>query len=218
MSEDADSILQEVVEEAGVELPTLSSSEVQLESSLELADRIIGRMMPANRAAVLEMIADKAKFGGGLLTLMAVFWWLAVDMATDNLDIKSIFFGFDFSQVALIVIGLAFLASLLSDISRELGRLVPSLLSGGMVIFSILYIGEPLVMGLIADDLSVNAGLWRSARLGILWAGVTFSAKLVIDACLLLWLKSFCDAQGIEIAPPQDANDSALDADIGSLE
>ena len=35
MSEDADSILQEVVEEAGVELPTLSSSEVQLESSLE---------------------------------------------------------------------------------------------------------------------------------------------------------------------------------------
>ena len=182
--------------------PITSSLEVDdpSESNLELANRLIERLSPENRGALREMISKKGSFGGGLVTLMVVFWWLAVDSATDNLDVGiSKFFGFNFSEVALIVIGLALIASILKDFSRELGLLVPSFISGGMVIFSALYVFEPLINGLWSNDFDLNEGLFRTFRLAILWVGVTIGAKLLVDSALLMWLKQFCDAKGIDI-------------------
>ena len=170
------------------------------ESNLELANRLIERLSPENRGSLREMISKKGSFGGGLVTLMVVFWWLAVDSVTDNLDVGlSKFFGFNFSEVALIVIGLALISSILKDFSRELGLLAPSFISGGMVIFSALYVFEPLINGLLSNDFDLNEGLFRTFRLAILWVGVTIGAKLLVDSALLMWLKQFCDAKGIDI-------------------
>lgn len=192
--------------------PIIPSLEVDdpSESNLELANRLIERLSPENRGALREMISKKGSFGGGLVTLMVVFWWLAVDSVTDNLDVGlSKFFGFNFSEVALIVIGLALISSILKDFSRELGLLAPSFISGGMVIFSALYVAEPLINGLWPNDFDLNEGLFRTIRLTILWVGVTIGAKLLVDSALLMWLKQFCDAKGIDIQsnnqePPQE--------------
>ena len=192
--------------------PIIPSLEVDdpSESNLELANRLIERLSPENRGALREMISKKGSFGGGLVTLMVVFWWLAVDSATDNLDVGlSKFFGFNFSEVALIVIGLALISSILKDFSRELGLLAPSFISGGMVIFSAIYVVEPLINGLWPNDFDLNEGLFRTFRLTILWVGVTIGAKLLVDSALLMWLKQFCDANGIDIQsnnqePPQE--------------
>ena len=195
--------------------PIIPSLEVDdpSESNLELANRLIERLSPENRGALREMISKKGSLGGGLVTLMVVFWWLAVDSVTDNLDVGlSKFFGFNFSEVALIVIGLALISSILKDFSRELGLLAPSFISGGMVIFSALYVFEPLINGLWPNDFDLNEGLFRSLRLTILWVGVTIGAKLLVDSALLMWLKQFCDANGIDIQsnnqePPQEMNE-----------
>lgn len=192
--------------------PIIPSLEVDdpSESNLELANRLIERLSPENRGALREMISKKGSLGGGLVTLMVVFWWLAVDSVTDNLDVGlSKFFGFNFSEVALIVIGLALISSILKDFSRELGLLAPSFISGGMVIFSVLYVVEPLINGLWPNDFDLNEGLFRTLRLTILWVGVTIGAKLLVDSALLMWLKQFCDAKGIDIQsnnqePPQE--------------
>ena len=192
--------------------PIIPSLEVDdpSESNLELANRLIERLSPENRGALREMISKKGSLGGGLVTLMVVFWWLAVDSVTDNLDVGlSKFFGFNFSEVALIVIGLALISSILKDFSRELGLLAPSFISGGMVIFSALYVFEPLINGLWPNDFDLNEGLFRALRLTILWVGVTIGAKLLVDSALLMWLKQFCDANGIDIQsnnqePPQE--------------
>ena len=192
--------------------PIIPSLEVDdpSESNLELANRLIERLSPENRGALREMISKKGSLGGGLVTLMVVFWWLAVDSVTDNLEVGlSKFFGFNFSEVALIVIGLALISSILKDFSRELGLLAPSFISGGMVIFSALYVFEPLINGLWPNDFDLNEGLFRSLRLTILWVGVTIGAKLLVDSALLMWLKQFCDANGIDIQsnnqePPQE--------------
>jgi len=207
MSEEAES--QSYDDEMPISPPL--EADVPSESNLELANRLIERLGPENRGTLRDMISKKGQFGGGLVTLMVVFWWLAVDSATDNIDVGvSKFFGFNFSEVALIVIGLALFASILKDLSRELGLLAPSFISGGMLIFSALYVFEPLVSGLWPNDFDLNEGLFRTLRLAILWVGVTVGAKMLVDSALLMWLKTFCDAKGIDIEtkgalePPAD--------------
>lgn len=195
------------------EIPISDSLEADdpSESNLELANRLIERLGPENRGTLRDMISKKGQLGGGLVTLMVVFWWLAIDSVTDNLDVGvSKFFGFNFSEVALIVIGLALFASILKDLSRELGLLAPSFISGGMLIFSALYVVEPLINGLWPNDFDLNEGIIRTIRLAILWVGVTVGAKMLVDSALLMWLKTFCDSKGIDIEtkmatePPAD--------------
>jgi hypothetical protein len=191
---------EELEFEDGAPITSSLEADDPSESNLELANRLIERLSPENRGSLREMISKKGSFGGGLVTLMVVFWWLAVDSVTDNLDVGlSKFFGFNFSEVALIVIGLALISSILKDFSRELGLLAPSFISGGMVIFSALYVFEPLINGLLSNDFDLNEGLFRTFRLAILWVGVTIGAKLLVDSALLMWLKQFCDAKGIDI-------------------
>jgi hypothetical protein len=218
MSEEAES--QSDDDEMPISMPL--EAEDLSESNLELANRLIERFDPANRGELRDMISSKGQFGGGLVTLMVVFWWLAVDSITDNLDVGvSKFFAFNFSDVALIVIGLALFASILKDLSRELGLLAPSFISGGMLIFSVLYVFEPLINGLWPNDFDLNEGLFRTIRLAILWIGVTVGAKMLVDSALLMWLKTFCDSKGIDIetniapeAPTEEPENNELLAEF----
>tara|TARA_Y100001935_G_C17293744_1_gene504928 strand:- start:387 stop:1025 length:639 start_codon:yes stop_codon:yes gene_type:complete len=180
-----------------------------LEYSEELAERLISRLKPEDNASILKMIANKAYFSGGLGTIILVFWWLTVDTSNDDLDTGiSTFFGLDFSQVALTVIGLGLLSALLRDFSRELGKLAPALVSGALIILCCLYVLEPLAVGFFTDEITTSDGVWRTARLALLWLGITYCAHLLVDASLLAWLKKFCDSKGLNIEPLNERDDS----------
>ena len=179
-----------------------------LEYSEELAERLISRLKPEDNASILKMIANKAYFSGGLGTIILVFWWLTVDTSNDDLDTGiSTFFGLDFSQVALTVIGLGLLSALLRDFSRELGKLAPALVSGALIILCCLYVLEPLAVGFFTDEITTADGVWRTARLTLLWLGITYCAHLLVDASLLAWLKKFCDSKGLNIEPLNERDD-----------
>ena len=213
MSEEAES--QSVDVEALIS-PPLEADDPS-ESNLELANRLIERFDPANRGELRDMISRKGQFGGGLVTLMVVFWWLAIDSITDNLEVGiSKFFSINFSDVALVVIFLALLSSILKDLSRELGLLAPSFISGGMLIFSIIYVFEPLVNGFWPNDFELSEGLFRTLRLAILWVGVTAGAKMLVDSALLMWLKTFFDAEGIDIES-KNSSQSGEDLEVAEL-
>jgi hypothetical protein len=131
-------------------------------------------------------------------------------------DGVSKFLGLDFNDVALLVMVLAFLYSVFGDFSRELGSLVPSIVSGVMIIFVALYVGEPIVTALFSDSLSIETGLWRSGRLALVSLGVIYGGHLIVDASLLLWLRRFLEAhEEIELSPPnrnsQSTQASALE-------
>jgi len=191
-------------DESGESLDSMS------EASMEIATRLITRLKPDDRSSIFKMIANKAYFSGGLMTIILVFWWLTVDTGGDNLDAGvSTFFSLDFSQVALTVIGLGLLSSLLRDFSRELGQLAPALISGALIILCCLYVFEPLALGILTDEFSTTTGFWRTIRLALLWIGVTYCAHLLVDASLLAWLKKYCDSKGFDIVPLVSRTDSS---------
>ena len=84
---------------------------------------------------------------------------------------------------------LAFLHSAFGDFGREMGSLVPSLISGVMIIMVLLYVGEPVVTAFMSDSMEVNTGLWRSLRLALVGAGTVYGGHPIVDAYLL----SGCD-------------------------
>jgi hypothetical protein len=186
----------------------LSHSSTELgvsEASLELAERVALRLNIFDKPAIFNMLSSRAKLGAGIITVSGLFWWLLISSSSsDDLSIGvSKFFALDFNQVALAVMGLAFLHSAFGDFGREMGSLVPSLISGFMIIMVLLYVGEPLVTAFMADSIEVNTGLWRSVRLAILGTGTIYGGHLIVDAYLLLWLRRFLEAnEDIVLTPP----------------
>ena len=180
------------------------------EASLELAERVALRLDIYDKPAIFNMLSSRAKLGAGIVTVSFLFWWLLIsNSSSDNLDIGvSKFFALDFNQVALAVMALAFLHSAFGDFGREMGSLVPSLISGLMIIMVLLYVGEPVVTALMSDSIELNTGLWRSARLALVGAGTVYGGHLIVDAYLLLWLRRFLEAnEDIVLTPPSEVEE-----------
>jgi len=180
------------------------------EASLELAERVALRLDIYDKPAIFNMLSNRAKLGAGIVTVSFLFWWLLIsNSSSDNLDIGvSKFFALDFNQVALAVMALAFLHSAFGDFGREMGSLVPSLISGVMIIMVLLYVGEPVVTALMSDSIELNTGLWRSARLALVGAGTVVGGHLIVDAYLLLWLRRFLEAnEDIVLTPPSEVEE-----------
>ena len=180
------------------------------EASLELAERVALRLDIYDKPAIFNMLSSRAKLGAGIVTVSFLFWWLLIsNSSSDNLDIGvSKFFALDFNQVALAVMALAFLHSAFGDFGREMGSLVPSLISGVMIIMVLLYVGEPVVTALMSDSIELNTGLWRSARLALVGAGTVVGGHLIVDAYLLLWLRRFLEAnEDIVLTPPSEVEE-----------
>ncbi|MEC7167643.1 MAG: hypothetical protein VXW14_01495 [Candidatus Thermoplasmatota archaeon] len=177
------------------------------EASLELAERVALRLDIYDKPAIFNMLSSRAKLGAGIITVSFLFWWLLIsNSSSDELEVGvSKFFGLDFNQVALAVMALAFLHSVFGDFGREMGSLVPSLISGVMIIMVLLYVGEPIVTAFMSDSLEVNTGLWRGVRLALVGAGTVFGGHLIVDAYLLLWLRRFLEAnEDIVLTPPTE--------------
>ena len=177
------------------------------EASLELAERVALRLDIYDKPAIFNMLSSRAKLGAGIMTISFLLWFLLIhNPSTDDLSIGvSKFFSLDYSEVALAVMVLAFLHSAFGDFGREMGSLVPSLISGVMIIMVLLYVGEPIVTASMSDSMEVNTGLWRSLRLALIGAGTVYGGHLIVDAYLLLWLRRFLEAnEDIVLTPPGD--------------
>ena len=182
------------------------------EASLELAERVALRLNIYDKPAIFNMLSSRAKLGAGIVTVSGLFWWLLISNASsDNLDVGvSKFFALNFNDVALAVMALAFLHSVFGDFGREMGSLVPSLISGVMIIMVLLYVGEPVVTAFMSDAIEVETGLWRSARLALVGAGTVFGGHLIVDAYLLLWLRRFLEAnEDIVLTPPNEHEETS---------
>ncbi len=81
-----------------------------------------------------------------------------------------------------------------------------------MIIICSFYFIEPLVYGIVTNDLELQTAVWRSLRIGLLWGGVTFCAHYLVDASLLLWLKRFSESHGLELyTEPETSLDAELE-------
>ena len=118
------------------------------------------------------------------------------------------FFGLDFGQAALAVMVLSLVSALLTEFSRDIGKILPSTAAGGMLILAGLYVAEPLIASLFISsyDLAVQDALWRSLRLGVLWGGMTFGSKLIVNAMLLNWLIRFLDSNEYDFSSRDGGN------------
>jgi len=183
----------------------------------ELADRLIRRLNVKDHNAIFEMISAKAYYSGILMTILIFFYWIFIFSANDDPELGvSILMKFSFADVAIAVMVFGLLSAFFRDYSRELGQLLPSLISGAMIIVCGFYFIEPLVNGFVNNDLEIQTALWRSARLGVLWGGVTYCAHFLVDASLLLWLKQFCANHDIEIFSPA-VEESTRDSTVESI-
>ena len=172
------------------------------ENRRELADRLIRRLNVKDHNSIFELISAKAYYSGILLAILIFFYWIFIYSANDNSELGvSILMKFSFADVAIAVMLLGLFSAFFRDFSRELGQLLPSLISGAMIIVCGFYFIEPLVYGFVSNELDIQTAVWRSIRLGVLWGGVTFCAHFLVDASLLLWLKQFCANHDIDISP-----------------
>jgi hypothetical protein len=179
----------------------------------ELAERLIRRLDVKDNNAIFEMISVKAYFGGILIAILVLFYWIFIFSADDNVETGvSILRSLSFPDVAVAVLVLGLLSALFRYYSRELGHLFPSLVSGAMIIVCGFYAVEPLVYGFVTNELEAQTALWRSARLGVLWGGVTYCAHYLVDAFLLYWLKQFCANHDIDIYSGEESNVHELQA------
>ena len=95
-------------------------------ADLEFAERIIERLKPRNQQDLYNKAARQSKLGGMLITLMVVIWWLFIGVDGDNLgEGVSVFFNLDFGQVALAVMVLSLVSAILTEFSRDVGKILP---------------------------------------------------------------------------------------------
>lgn len=89
-----------------------------------------------------------------------------------------------------------------------MGKILPSTVAGGMLILAGLYVAEPMVSSLFLSqfDLTVGEGLYRTLRLGALWAGMSIGTNLIVNAMLLNWLIRFLDSNEMDFSGRGDTS------------
>ena len=106
------------------------------EKNAQLADRIVQRFgLEKGQEDIFDLINQKAYYGGILLAGLVLFWWVLITEGNDDITLATSFlFDMNFSNVAITVGLFGLISSSFKSLSREKGQLLPSLLSGAMLI------------------------------------------------------------------------------------
>jgi len=173
------------------------------DKNFTIAERMVRRRNLGSIDEIINSAQIQARNGGIFIALTLLLWWIIIYRANDDLSIGiSILLGLNFYQVAILVMILSVVAALMSEASQERGSITNSSLAGGIMIFSGFYVFEPLITSILVDSsLQVADGLWRTLRLGGIWAGMSFGMIKIIKALHLNWLIRFCDENGFDMAP-----------------
>ena len=71
------------------------------QEALRAAEGTIARYGIRDSTSISDMVNDRALKSGGILTVVAVLWWLTVYRQGDQFSSQSIFFGLGFVSVSL---------------------------------------------------------------------------------------------------------------------
>jgi hypothetical protein len=193
-------------------LPTPSSDvegDSMNQSSLEMMESIIQRLQPQNRHDIRDMIFQRGRISGAMLIMAILLWWISVEKGADRLGDSSIplsiIGGFEFSEVSIIVPGIALLATLVMSVGREQGNAILSNIAGILGIIGAFYILEPfgnLALGI--GTLDFQNAIFASGRLSILALLLHFATRLFFDALLLQWVRTWLLSNDVDIFPPQN--------------
>ena len=170
--------------------------------SLEIAENILNRLNPKDRHDLGKMIHKRALYCGGIAASLALFWWLSIQRLGDDPinQSQSLVQGITFTTLSYLVPVVVFFASILNAASRERGQPGPALVAGAMFLVMGFFSLEPLILGLLDNDVEATHAIWQTIRLVILGVGFFFVAKLFIEAFLLNWVMRLEEAfAGIEL-------------------
>ena len=170
--------------------------------SLEIAENILNRLNPKDRHDLGKMIHKRALYCGGIAASLALFWWLSIQRLGDDPinQSESLVKGITFTTLSYLVPVVVFFASILNAASRERGQPGPALVAGAMFLVMGFFSLEPLILGILDNDVEATHAIWQTIRLVILGVGFFFVAKLFIEAFLLNWVMRLEEAfAGIEL-------------------
>lgn len=179
------------------------------QSSLEMMESIIQRLQPQNRHDIRDMIFQRGRISGAMLIMAILLWWISVEKGSDRLGDSLIpvsqMGGFEFSELSIIVPGIALLATLVMSIGREQGNAILSNLAGILVILAIFYILEPFGnLALNIGEMKFQNAISASGRLSMLAILLHFSMKFFFDALLLQWVRTWLLSNDVDIFPSQN--------------
>jgi hypothetical protein len=179
------------------------------QSSLEMMESIIQRLQPQNRHEIRDMIFNRGRISGAMLIMAILLWWISVEKGADRLGDSSIpisiIGGFEFSEVSIIVPGIALLATLIMSIGREQGNAILSNIAGILGIIGAFYILEPFGnLALDIGTLDLQNAIFASGRLSILALLLYFATKFFFDALLLQWVRTWLLSNDVDIFPTQN--------------
>lgn len=183
------------------------------QEALRAAEGTIARYGIRDSTSISDMVNDRALKSGGILTVVAVLWWLTVYRQGDQFSSQSIFFGLGFVSVSWLTPLLVFVASVSNSVGRTRGTIGPSLIAGLSFALSMFYMVEPLIRATFDADLEVGMAMIQTLILLALGGGTYGSSRFLLDAMNLRWLKMFFD-QGFELDPIEDAPN--MDSEVAS--
>tara|TARA_Y100001970_G_scaffold12536_1_gene14361 strand:- start:50012 stop:50680 length:669 start_codon:yes stop_codon:yes gene_type:complete len=198
-----------------------SSAKEELPSneSLELMESILQRLQPNDRHEIRDMITNRGWLSGVLLMMAGLFWWISVNKGASSLgdeDLPLSMLGeLEFSELALMIPALVFVATTIWSIGRERGLASMSNISGLLVILAIYYILEPIGFALLTDDVDMQSAMVASGRLLALATMIHYSARLFIDAVLLQWVRTQMIHMPVEMIPTMNTSSEEGHADEG---
>jgi hypothetical protein len=179
------------------------------QSSLEMMESIIQRLEPQNRHDIRDMIFQRGRISGAMLIMAVLLWWISVEKGSERLGDSLIpvsqMGGFEFSELSIIVPGIALLATLVMSIGREQGNAILSNIAGILVILGAFYILEPFGnIALNIADMELQNAISASGRLSVLAVLLHFSTKFFFDALLLQWVRTWLLSNDVDIFPSQN--------------
>ena len=202
-----------VIGEDRLEQEISSSQQVHQKSTADpetlfIMESIIQRLKPRDSHHVRDMITQRGWISGALFMTSVLFWWIAVENSQrgiqDSEIPNSLIGSVDFLQLSIIVPSLIFLATLVMVIGREKGQAYLSQAGGLLVVLSLFYIFEPLILHL--SEIGAESAILASGRLLSLAIMIHFASRFMFDAMLLQWVRASMLSMEIDVFPNSEHN------------